>query len=254
MTQHFSQCISSSFTKVSHYDIPEYQLSERIDTKYILHESQVGTLADFFNSEDFSLVTHDNVETSHCHNQYFDTPDLTFYKWHHNGKRKRHKVRIRTYLDTGISYLEIKKREKEGHTNKKRHQVEQSNDTIPDWTKKVFEFYSIKSAKLRPSLSNSFFRTTFINNKAIERVTIDEGLSFNHNTKAIAFDSIVIVEIKKKKFGDRTRLENTFKEMGIRPTRVSKYCVGIVNLHADCKYNRFKSLNRLIHKTNSKND
>lgn len=40
--------------------------------------------------------------------EYFDNQNNAMYLAHHNTKLNRYKIRRRTYIDTGIKYLEIK--------------------------------------------------------------------------------------------------------------------------------------------------
>jgi hypothetical protein len=51
---------------------------------------------------------------------YLDTPELTGYHLSARGRRRRFKVRRRTYLDTGQSFLEVKTRGGRGSTVKER--------------------------------------------------------------------------------------------------------------------------------------
>src|SRR5699024_1298968 len=51
---------------------------------------------------------------------YFDDASRTSYFDHHRGRRKRCKVRMRKYVDTGLCYVEVKLKAKRGITVKKR--------------------------------------------------------------------------------------------------------------------------------------
>ena len=51
---------------------------------------------------------------------YFDTVDLAFYRAHQTGRLPRRKVRLRTYVDTGAHFLEVKEKGKTGRTSKTR--------------------------------------------------------------------------------------------------------------------------------------
>jgi hypothetical protein len=41
---------------------------------------------------------------------YFDTDSKRFYHDHHNGKVKRTKIRMRNYVESNLTFLEIKKK------------------------------------------------------------------------------------------------------------------------------------------------
>ena len=51
---------------------------------------------------------------------YFDSPDLLTYRSHVQGRRKRFKVRSRSYMDTGECMFELKLKNRVGTTVKSR--------------------------------------------------------------------------------------------------------------------------------------
>ena len=51
---------------------------------------------------------------------YFDTPDCEQYRAHRQGRRRRYKVRSRSYVDTGLSMFEVKTKGLRGATVKHR--------------------------------------------------------------------------------------------------------------------------------------
>lgn len=79
------------------------QLMNRVDTKYVVTETQL-------------LLILQNIRTSYYAQEvsgnrfapyktvYYDTPDLTMYIIHHNRHLVRDKVRVRTYLDSDLSF------------------------------------------------------------------------------------------------------------------------------------------------------
>ena len=52
----------------------------------------------------------------HYASVYFDTPAFTFYFDHHNGKIRRTKIRQRKYVDSELTFLEIKQKNGKGET------------------------------------------------------------------------------------------------------------------------------------------
>ena len=51
---------------------------------------------------------------------YFDTDDYEMYRMHHAGRTVREKIRVRTYLDSLDTFLEVKNKNNHGRTKKKR--------------------------------------------------------------------------------------------------------------------------------------
>ena len=78
---------------------------ERRDNKYIVDADRLlPALASFGHAFDVLEIGGKRAFTYDT--RYFDCADLRGYYDHHQGRRKRCKVRIRDYVDAGFSYLE----------------------------------------------------------------------------------------------------------------------------------------------------
>ena len=106
------------FAPIDLKQMDRVKLLQRTDTKYLLSKDR---LLDLFPAlfEHYYVLEVEGKRTSAYHTIYLDTPDKKYFKQHHQGRYKRHKVRFRTYIETGISFLEVKLKQK-GITNKKR--------------------------------------------------------------------------------------------------------------------------------------
>ncbi|WP_230854391.1 VTC domain-containing protein [Arthrobacter terrae] len=64
---------------------------------------------------------------------YFDTPELEQFRAHRQGRRRRYKVRTRTYVDSGLCMFEVKFKGQRGQTVKHRmpYQLQDSFRTAP---------------------------------------------------------------------------------------------------------------------------
>ena len=169
-----------------------------------------------------------------------NTPDKTYYKHHHQGLNKRHKVRFRTYVESCSSFLEVKLKEK-GKTNKKRITSIQNNSL--DEAQKAFlsEWITEDFEQLNISLENTFQRVTLVHKTDQERVTIDFNLNFGMKNQTIPLDELVIIEIKQSRINRNSLISKLLRSKLIRPFRLSKYCIGCILLDDGLKYNRFKS-------------
>ena len=171
---------------------------------------------------------------------YFDTSKFKFYFDHHNGRVNRTKIRQRKYVDSGLTFLEIKKKNGKGETNKSRIKIpdfdldlsQNLNDFIFETTSKKFD--------LQPSLWNSFKRITLVNLKDNERATIDLNLSYYMNDIVKNYNNLVVIEVKQSRFGRKSIVVKTLKKYRYSPYSISKYCAGMVNLYKELKYNLFK--------------
>jgi hypothetical protein len=55
------------------------------------------------------------------------------------------------------------------------------------------------------------------------------------------YQNLVIIEVKQQRFNRKSLIVQTLKKYKYNPFSISKYCVGIVHLYQDLKYNLFKS-------------
>jgi hypothetical protein len=82
---------------------------DRIDVKYLIHESQLAEILEQFREHFYvleiaghSIFTYDNV--------YMDSKHLTFYYQHQKGEDNRMKVRSRLYKESHYSFFECKQK------------------------------------------------------------------------------------------------------------------------------------------------
>jgi hypothetical protein len=208
----------------------------------------------------FSVQVNGGKRIAPYRTQYFDTPDLSMYTMHQNGKLNRQKVRIRSYVDSRASFLEVKNKNNRGQTSKVRIPVRQSSDVLPVaglddcHIRFLNENTFFDATALTPSLSNRFERITLVSRRSIERVTIDLNLSFmNHATGNESHrDNLMIVELKQDGRQPSAFLD-ALRRLRIRPYSFSKYCMGSVLTNPGLKYNRFKNkwifINKIICRT-----
>ena len=171
---------------------------------------------------------------------YFDTPEHKFYKDHHNGKNNRTKIRIRKYVESDICFLEIKQKDGKGNTTKTRTSIP---DFEPNLLEKSLEFIqhaTQETFELKPIIWNQFNRVTLVNKTAKERLTIDVNLSFKKNGTLKTYDNLVIIELKQERFNRSSPIVQQLKSKQINPYSISKYCIGMIGIYNELKYNRFK--------------
>ena len=79
-----------------------------------------------------------------------------------------------------------------------------------------------------------------VNLKSKERVTLDLNLSYKINGIEKRYDNLVVVEVKQERFNRNSQIVKALKSIRKNPYSISKYCIGMVNLYTDIKYNIFK--------------
>jgi hypothetical protein len=234
-------------------EMKNIHLMDRVDFKYVIPVSLLPQLLEEMIPY-FKVQINNEKRIASYSTQYLDTPDLKMYITHQNGKLNRQKIRIRSYLDSKVSFLEIKNKNNKGRTSKTRVPVQRSFiETIDDLNVDNQQFIAENSRfdikELTPSLSNTFNRITLVNNKATERVTVDLDLSFrNYKTgEAKQMSEIVVLELKQNgwQYSDFRTLLSQFR---IKRLSFSKYCMGTVLTNPDIKYNEFKKKWKILNK------
>ena len=239
-----------NFDKTTLAEMNSVSLMKRVDTKFILKESQLlEVLSKLY--EDYKILQIDQERLMKYSTLYFDSQNKKCFKDHHNGKLNRYKIRMRKYLVSDICFLEIKKKNNLGITNKIRRQIKDFETDLTLDSKEFITNSNINNIFLEPSLYNNFSRMTFVNKSEAERLTIDVDLSFSFGAKEKKFDKLVVIEIKQEGKRLNTTINRVLKSMSILPTNFSKYCIGISNTLDNIKSNRFKEINLKINKLNN---
>ena len=239
-----------NFDKTTLAEMNSVSLMKRVDTKFILKESQLlEVLSKLY--DDYKILQIDQERLMKYSTLYFDSQNKKCFKDHHNGKLNRYKIRMRKYLVSDICFLEIKKKNNLGVTNKIRKQIKDFETDLSLDSKDFITNSNINNLLFEPSLYNNFSRMTFVNKSEAERLTIDVDLSFSFGAKEKKFEKLVVIEVKQEGKRLNTTINRVLKSMSILPTNFSKYCIGISNTLDNIKSNRFKEINLKINKLNN---
>ena len=111
--------ILSSFEPISLNQMDEVKLMKRTDTKFVFEYSLLNKVMEEIKAH-YYVLDIDGIRLNAYRCLYLDTEDFKFYFEHHNGKKNRIKVRYREYIDSGLCFLEIKKKNNKGKTIKER--------------------------------------------------------------------------------------------------------------------------------------
>ena len=236
--------ILKTFAPISLEQMQEIQLMDRLDYKYVAPVSLLPALLEEISSL-FLVQTNKDVRIASYRTQYFDTPGLDYFVMHQNGKSSRQKIRIRSYVESNLAFLEIKNKNNKGRTRKIRVKVDtpvvHSIADLDEEQDFLDEHSLFNSGSLAPVLENSFHRITLVNNRKTERVTIDFNISFlNYATnKEKMLEDIMVLELKQDghQYSD---FRAVLEKLNIRRVSFSKYCIGVAMTNPDVKYNQFK--------------
>lgn len=232
----------NSFQRITLAEIDKVKLMRRVDTKYVLHVEKLPlVLKQFF--PHYFLVEIDGVAIQNYKTVYFDTPDYKFYLQHHNRIKNRFKVRFRTYLQSNLSFLEVKHKNNRKETVKSR--LEQPF-IYSELDKEHSHFIQSKIndtfQELTPSLQNTFNRITLVSKSFNERITIDTGVSVYdiRNLEKKDCNRLCIIETKRDINLKHCTSFQVLQNLRIKPTGFSKYCMGLALTNKQIKKNLFK--------------
>ena len=238
----------SSFFPISLEEMDHVKLLDRIDTKFVIHEDQLNGFLSAI-STSYNLLVIGGESLHPYETLYFDTPEFHLYQMHHNGVRNRYKLRCRKYVNSGISYFEIKSKTNTSRTIKKRIKIESIPDVLNETLKQYIQDHTKgEHENYFPVLRVFFDRITLVNKSASERLTIDLNLRYHFNGIEKKIQKMVIIEVKQEKHSISPFRQ--LMKMHRQPKNyLSKYCLGVVCLDNGLKRNRFKqkinALNKL---------
>jgi len=239
-------------------EMDSIKLMNRIDSKYVTTETMLAQILERAFEAGYRVLVAEGERLSPYNSLYYDTADIAMYRAHHNGVLVRRKVRTRTYVNSGDSFLEVKRKNNHGRTKKKRISIPLAVFDNIAASAEAEEFlpkvsgYSV--AELTPRLYTRFQRITLVNSAMTERLTIDTALEFEnvkYGTTATLNDA-VIIELKQDGRCP-SPMRGILLDLRVHPLRVSKYCIGTALTDPETKNSRFRLKIRKIEKlTNTK--
>jgi hypothetical protein len=213
-------------------------LQTRVDRKYVLPLAALPGLVAALPAGSRRLVI-DGRDAFGYESVYFDTPDLDAFHLAAGRRRRRYKVRTRTYTDTGGCWLEVKTRGPRGTTVKDRreHDVHDRSDvggalayvvdTLRGHGVALPDAGPGDEPLLAPTLTTRYRRRT-LHLPDGARLTVDTGLEWVGARSASAVPAHAVVETKS--VGGASAADRALWALGHRPSRISKYATGLVVL------------------------
>lgn len=247
--------ILNAMAPISLDEMKDVRLMNRIDTKYLVTERQLCAILSRIRKAYFAQSVKGN-RLSPYRTVYYDTPGLTMYLVHHNRHLVRDKVRVRTYVDSNLTFCEVKHKNNKGRTSKKRIEVQPVENIvdIPEAVDFLAKRQPYEVRTLNPKLVTVFDRITLVNFEKTERLTVDCNLRFNNLTNDVSASMAPLVVMELKQDGRaRSYLKEVLTELRIHPFKMSKYCIGTCMTNPDVKQNRFKGKLRHIRKLKLEN-
>jgi hypothetical protein len=222
------------------------RLLTRVDRKYVVTAAEFERFAEAI-ADDVAVLEIAGRRLFGCESTYLDTPRLDSYRAHLQGRRLRYKVRLRTYLDSGETLLEVKLKGRRGATVKHRAPHPPGRLTADGRrfvATTVGTAYGIATPDdLAPSLTTTCRRMTLVCVAEGARITCDVDVTCGDGDRvATLHDDRVLVETKAGPAGSSA--DRVLRSLGHRPVSVSKYCVGVALLHPQLASNPWHALIR----------
>jgi len=245
------QALLEPFDGISLQELDEIKLMNRVDTKFVFSIDSLNSLLPLL-IKDFNCLHVNNCTIQTYKSLYFDDENFSLFKAHHNGRVNRFKVRIRNYVESQLYFLEIKHKVK-NRTDKLRIELTDFAQKLDAFQIEFIHNVLQKKMDLLPVLWNEFQRITLSGKKRNERLTLDLHLNFNQDESNFVMENVVVAELKQADLDRNSPFYQIMKKQGVRPLRVSKYCVGLYSIHGQQKIkgNRFKKKIKILNSINS---
>lgn len=214
-------------------------LQTRVDRKYIVERATFDRMvADL--SSTFRCLTIEDRRVARYRSIYFDTAELAFFHQHLQGRRRRYKVRTRSYLDSDTSVLEVKTKGRRSATVKARRPWPKDAIAALDDSGDGFVADAVGSDRYRreltPVLETHYRWARLVDECSQSRVTCDTDLRFRQgNDEIVGLRGAVLVETKSA--GGRCGADRWMQAQEVRPKSLSKYCLGVALLYPHVRAN-----------------
>ncbi|WP_207456529.1 polyphosphate polymerase domain-containing protein [Desertivibrio insolitus] len=225
--------------------VAEAALLTRVDRKYVLPAKDAAQVLARL-PEDTRVLTIDGATSFEYESFYFDTPDLLSYRMAALGRRRRFKLRTRSYVDSEDSFLEMKTRGARSATVKDRIEyLFDERETLTREGRAYVEesllglgFEHPDQLELVPTLATRYRRTTLLLPATGSRATVDTDLSWQlADGTTLALPELTIIETKS---GQRTgEVDRLLWAAAHRPSTISKYGTGLAALRDDLPSNKW---------------
>ncbi|NRA55989.1 MAG: polyphosphate polymerase domain-containing protein [Gammaproteobacteria bacterium] len=235
--------VLSTFSSHGLSDLNNASLMNRVDSKFLVNRDQLPLILQHCRDQ-YSVLEIEQRQRFKYQSCYYDTGDLTFFYQHHQGKLNRIKLRHRSYVDTGTSFVELKFKNNKGRTIKTRVAAGDNPIVALERAQPFLIDQGVSNLDdLKAVQTGQYSRISLANETLGERLTIDSDLSFFNltNWQSKTLSNVVILELKQHRHNRRSPLYQLMRTMAVRPQSFSKYCIGMaLTRDPSLRVNRFK--------------
>lgn len=215
-----------------------HQLMRRVDSKYSLPRAELPHLLRSL-SDGYEVLTAAGQYAANYTTVYFDTEEQRCLTDHLRGRRPRHKVRVRHYLDRRLSVLEVKTKTPGSRTEKLQRGRPFGGNGL---TVEEHDWAAECTGILQPMLARAWSacqRITLLRADAAARITIDLNVALGTQAGARSLEGTVLVEIKQDSGRLDRQLMQTLRQAQARPVGLSKYVAAMMHATPALPHARF---------------
>nr|WP_315266344.1 polyphosphate polymerase domain-containing protein [Microbacterium lemovicicum] len=230
--------------------IADAALQTRVDRKYVLTRDAAARVVASLDARTLILDTA-GARSFRYESVYFDTPDLLSFRMAAQPRRRRFKLRTRTYLDSRTAFLELKTRGARSATVKDRVEYPASDrrrltEMARDYAAEGLESIGVggrRADDLGVRLTTRYRRATFVSADRAARATVDVDLEWDDVAgPVLTTPHLVILETKSP--AAASDVDRVLWRAGHRPVSISKYATGMAALHPHLPRNKWARLLR----------
>ena len=222
-------------------------LQTRIDRKYALAGADAGMALELVDPATTRVLQIDGVRNLGYTSTYLDTDGLDTFLLAARDRRRRFKVRTRTYESNGASYLEVKTSHRD-QTVKHRlagdhvrgGRLADEGATFVRETLGAAGVRGVRVETLSASLRADYRRVTLFHEPTAARVTIDSGLTWWDVRTGSRLSRPELSIIETKSSGRACGMDRLLWSLGHRPDSVSKYATALAAMHPQLPSNKWR--------------
>lgn len=238
--------ILESYDKVTLGVLLDQFLMKRKEVKFFFSNQRLSQLL-YELKPFFDVLEVEGKTLQKYDSYYFDTVGFDMYLNHHNRRVNRYKIRFRDYVDSKISFFEVKFKDNKRQTHKSRISVPfKSRELTPEVKAFLSQAYDKDISLLVHSISTSYERLTLVSKDRKARLTLDSNVVFKSKGAQKKLDNLTIMELKYSPQFNFNFYLKLFKNLALFRSPISKYCTGITYHNSKIKKNSFLQTLRKI--------
>lgn len=236
---------AGDFAPISlHELVAEAELLTRVDRKYLLPAGAATEALAGLDPRSRVLEIDGRREFAYD-SVYFDTPDHLAYRLTAQKRRRRFKLRTRSYVDTGACFLEVKTKDGRGATVKRRIDCAPADRARLTSEGRAYVAGVLGehghdpaiAEQLRPTMASRYRRLSLLL-PCGSRATFDTELQWiGTGGREICLPGYAIIESKST--GRASDLDRALWRTGRRPTGISKFGTGTAALRPELPNNKW---------------